>query len=121
MSSQRAGGRARLDSMNAPVPTISDASLAALAFLGDGTRLQVLRVLAEGEITGSELAVRLDLPQSLASHHLRRLHDQGLVHRERRHPRVVYALDPVAWVAFTAPVRELCDLVGAVEELATDH
>jgi DNA-binding transcriptional ArsR family regulator len=94
------------------------AAVAALRFLGDPTRLQVLRALAAGSVYGSDLAERLGLPQGLAAYHLRRLAEAGLVGRERRDHRVYYALDPDAWAAFTAPVRAVCDLLSAVTDAA---
>src|SRR5690348_7956514 len=94
------------------------AAVAALRFLGDPTRLQVLRALAAGPVYGSDLAERLGRPQGLAAYHLRRLAEAGLAQRERRERRVYYALDPDAWAAFTAPVRQVCDLLSAVTEIA---
>src|SRR5690349_15495320 len=68
--------------------TATTAAVAALRFLGDPTRLQVLRELAAGPVYGSDLAERLGLPQGLAAYHLRQLDETGLARRERREHRV---------------------------------
>jgi DNA-binding transcriptional ArsR family regulator len=94
------------------------AAVTTLRFLGDPTRLLVLRTLVVGPVYGSDLAERLGLPQGLTAYHLRRLAEAGLARRERRDHRVYYALDPEAWVDFTEPVRQVCDLLSAVTETA---
>jgi ArsR family transcriptional regulator len=76
----------------------------------------VLRCLAGQEACVFELADELGLPQPLASYHLRRLRQAGLVRSERRAHRVYYAVDPAAWDAFTRPVRGVCALVEGVAE-----
>lgn len=97
----------------------TNAAVAALRFLGDATRLRVVRELAAGPVYGTDLAERLALPQGLAAYHLRRLEAAGLLRRERREHRVYYALDPDAWAAFTAPVRQVCDLLAEVKPAAS--
>ena len=84
----------------------------------DATRLRIVRALADGPVYGTDLAERLGVPQNLATYHLRRLEAAGLLRRERREHRVYYALDPAAWAAFTAPVRQVCDLLAEVTEAA---
>ena len=56
-------------------------ALAALRFraLGDETRLRILEHLAVGERSVTELTERVDIGQSLMSHHLRILREAGLV------------------------------------------
>jgi ArsR family transcriptional regulator len=57
--------------------------------LGDETRLRVLEHLSGGEHSVADLMERLQLGQSLVSHHLRALRQAGLV-RARRDGRWVY-------------------------------
>jgi DNA-binding transcriptional ArsR family regulator len=103
-----------------PDETTTTAAVAALRFLGDATRLRVVRELAAGPVYGTHLAERLGLPQNLAAYHLRQLEAAGLLRREQCDHRVYYVLDPEAWAAFTQPVRAVCDLVAAVTETADD-
>jgi hypothetical protein len=58
---------------------------------------------------------RFGLPQNLDGSRLRRLAAVG-----RWAHRVYYALDPDARAAFTAAVRQVCDVLGEVEAAATD-
>jgi ArsR family transcriptional regulator len=63
--------------------------------LGDESRLRIIRALADGERSVSEILDRAGLPQTLASFHLRILREAGVLTAERRGPFVYYALaDP---------------------------
>ena len=71
------------------------ASLAEMfRLLGDTTRLRILLACAEGggEVAVGEIAKRLNLSQSLVSHHLRLLRAARLARGERRGRNVYYAL-----------------------------
>jgi DNA-binding transcriptional ArsR family regulator len=69
-------------------------AVAALRFraLGDETRLRVLEELVAGEASVSELTERLQVGQSLMSHHLRILRECGLVVDRRTGRWVHYAI-----------------------------
>lgn len=56
-------------------------AIAALRFraLGDETRLRLLEILVDSELTVGDLVDHTGLGQSLVSHHLRTLRDAGLV------------------------------------------
>jgi ArsR family transcriptional regulator len=73
-------------------------AIAALRFraLGDETRLRILEQLVAGEATVSELMERLDVGQSLMSHHLRTLRDAGLVVARRSGRFVRYRISDAA-------------------------
>jgi len=63
--------------------------------LASGTRLRVLRVLAEQRALGvAELSARVGLSQPLMSWHLRHLRVVGLVRTRRNGREVRYSLDP---------------------------
>jgi DNA-binding transcriptional ArsR family regulator len=63
--------------------------------LGDESRLRIIRALTDGERSVSEILERADLPQTLASFHLRILRGSGVLTAERRGPFVYYRLaDP---------------------------
>src|SRR5688572_2252881 len=61
--------------------------------LGDPTRLHLLHALLDDELCVHDLATRLGLEQSAASHQLRVLRDQRLVRRRREGRHIYYALD----------------------------
>lgn len=66
-----------------------------LKALADPARLQVIsliRVAPGGEVCVADLVRELDLTQPTVSHHLRVLHDAGLLTRERRSSWVWYAV-----------------------------
>lgn len=60
--------------------------------LGDENRLRILQALEQGERSVSEVLERTDLPQTLASFHLRILREAGVVRAERRGPFIYYRL-----------------------------
>lgn len=65
-----------------------------LKVLSDPTRLQVMRVLIEAPCHVGTLQQRLDIEQSLLSHHLRILREAGLVRSERDGKAVLYRVTP---------------------------
>jgi ArsR family transcriptional regulator len=67
--------------------------LPALKALADPTRLGLLRLLASGERCVCELHGPLELPQNLASHHLRVLREAGLVSVRRDSRWAYYSLE----------------------------
>ncbi|MEB2313926.1 MAG: metalloregulator ArsR/SmtB family transcription factor [Sorangiineae bacterium] len=60
-----------------------DATLALLALFGDGTRIRLMSLLIDEELTVAELVAITGVPQSRVSTHLGRLKDAGLL-RDRR-------------------------------------
>jgi ArsR family transcriptional regulator len=101
--------------------------------LGDTNRLAVVRRLAMGSATVSELIASTGLSQPLVSWHLRRLRDAGLVTSERNgretvctlrtetiaegHALMLSALgvaNPAAWVAPAAALPNASPLVESV-------
>lgn len=81
-----------------------DAILAAAAAAGEATRLRLLALLAEAELTVSELVTILGQSQPRISRHLKLLAEAGLVERHREG----------SWVFFRAAQS------GPVAELARD-
>ena len=68
---------------------------AAFRVLGDATRLRLISLIAErGETCVCDLTEPLGLSQPTVSHHLKLLHDAGLVERQPRGTWVYYRLVP---------------------------
>lgn len=80
-----------------------------LRALADPTRIRLLQYLAESE-SGTACACHLPdalgITQPTLSHHMRKLHDAGLVERERRGRWVHYTVRPEA----LARVRRFLEL-----------
>jgi len=66
-----------------------------LKCIGEPTRLQILKLLAEGERCVGELACVLNKEQSLISHHLRALKECNIVKDEQEAQKVYYKLTDV--------------------------
>jgi DNA-binding transcriptional ArsR family regulator len=74
-----------VERLTAPPPNVDPAVLdGVFRALGDRTRRDMLRRLAAGERTISELAEPLDMSFAAASKHVRVLERAGLVHRNVR-------------------------------------
>ena len=75
--------------------------------LGDETRLRIIEQLASGERSVSDLMVRLDLGQSLMSHHLRILRESGLVSDRRDGRWIHYSIAEPALAACRLALYEM--------------
>lgn len=60
--------------------------------LGDPTRLSILRLLEDGELSAGEIVAHLGLPQATVSTHLGCLRWCGFVSTRREHRSVIYRL-----------------------------
>lgn len=86
---------------------------ACLKALGDEHRLELLLLLAERPRTVRELTEATGMSQTLASHHLAPLREQGLVTVTPRGRSNVYAL---CCEALAAPVQLLASLAALTPE-----
>src|SRR6266571_8186256 len=76
----------------------AEATAAIFRALGDPARVRIVNVLATagGEVCGCELTDALGLAQPTVSHHLKKLHDAGLLDREQRGKWAYFSLRPGA-------------------------
>ena len=81
--------------------------------LSDVNRLRIVRRLAQGEATVTELIDQVGLSQPLVSWHLGRLRLAGLVETRRAGRETVTRLLPEAWDRFAAYERRVLGLAGA--------
>jgi DNA-binding transcriptional ArsR family regulator len=81
--------------------------------LADVNRLRIVRRLARGAATVTELIDHVGLSQPLVSHHVRRLRDAGLVETERRGREVVIRLRPEAFDEVAADERTVLGIAGS--------
>jgi ArsR family transcriptional regulator len=72
--------------------TIAEDQARFLRCIGEPTRLQILKLLAEGERCVGELASALSKEQSLISHHLRSLKECNIVKERQEAQKVYYKL-----------------------------
>ena len=72
--------------------TVAEDQARFLRCMGEPTRLQILRLLAEGEKCVGELVCVLNREQSLISHHLRALKECNIVKERQEAQKVYYRL-----------------------------
>jgi ArsR family transcriptional regulator, arsenate/arsenite/antimonite-responsive transcriptional repressor len=97
-------------------PTLSaeeaEATAALFRALGDPARVRIVNLLATagGEVCGCDLTEGLGLAQPTVSHHLKKLHEAGLLEREQRGKWAYYSLkrEAVAKLAAVADLKEAC-------------
>ena len=84
--------------LSAPLGEVEAGTLAAaLQVLADPARLRLLSLIAScpgSEACGCDLTTPVGLSQPTVSHHLKVLHEAGLLDRERRGRWVYYRLRP---------------------------
>ncbi len=80
--------------------------------LGDVTRLRILRRLAEGDATMTDLTDHVDLSQPLVSWHIKTLRDAGLVRTRRAGRAVICSLHRDALLGYAERERHLLGLAG---------
>lgn len=75
-----------------------DAGLAALKALAESTRLRIVLLLVERELTVKDLTVILGQSQPRISRHLKLLHEAGVIERYREGSWVYFRLADSPWV-----------------------
>jgi DNA-binding transcriptional ArsR family regulator len=80
--------------------------------LADVNRLRIVRSLAQGEATVTDLIDQVGLSQPLVSWHLGKLRLAGLVETRRAGRETVTRLLPEAWDRFAAYERQVLGLAG---------
>lgn len=78
-----------------------------LKSLANESRLMVMCVLAEGEISVGSLNQRIDLSQSSLSQHLAVLREQGLVKTRRESQTIYYSLSDNAAIGLIQKLHEI--------------
>lgn len=92
--------------------------LTALESLSDPRRLAIIELLADGERCVCDISGALGISDALASHHLKRLREAGLVHAERRGVWLHCRLEPGA---FERLAEEVSSLAGRARAAARDE
>ena len=93
--------------------------------LGDATRRRMLRQLADGERTVSQLAEPFDMSLAAASKHIKMLEGAGLIRREIKGRTHICRLEPGplasadAWLGFYE--KFWTDRLGALDQLLRDE
>ena len=62
--------------------------------LGDANRLEIVKMLSDGEKCGCKLLERFEITQPTLSHHMKILCDAGVVQGRKEGKWVHYSLDP---------------------------
>jgi DNA-binding transcriptional ArsR family regulator len=78
-----------------------------LKSLANESRLMVMCVLAEGEISVGQLNERIDLSQSALSQHLAILREQGLVKTRRESQTIYYSLAETAAINLIETLHDI--------------
>ena len=92
-----------------------------LQALGEGTRLRLLSLLAEGEICVCFFVESLGEPQSKISRHLAYLRNAGLVSARRDGKWVHYALTKPAELGLAGILEAVLESVESLEQTQSDR
>jgi len=80
--------------------------------LGDSNRLQIVRILSDGEKCGCKLLEAFDITQPTLSHHMKILCDCGLVNDRKEGKWHHYSINVEAWKEF----GDFIHLIGKVDK-----
>jgi ArsR family transcriptional regulator len=97
--------------MDTPLPLSVDALIAVLRAAGEGTRLRVLALLDQAELTVKDMTAILAQSQPRISRHLKLLTEAGLIERHPEGAWVFYRLTDAGPAGALA--RDLCRLAHA--------
>jgi DNA-binding transcriptional ArsR family regulator len=86
----------------------------ALEALADPTRLRIVELLADGELSAGEIASTFRTSRPGVSRHLRVLREHGLVSAREQGRRRIYSLDP-------EPLAELDDWLARYRSFWTNR
>lgn len=92
-----------------------------LKLLADSTRVRILSLLAQEELSVAELQEVLDMGQSRISSHLGLLRQGELVHDRREGKKTFYALNAGADAEAVSLLRAACNSVEKTEQIASDR
>jgi ArsR family transcriptional regulator len=98
--------------MNPKTPLPQSFCARRLKVLADPTRLAILEILKEGPKHVGELNTFFGLEQSLLSHHLKVLREQGFVESTRDGKAVLYSLAPGVWSSANQAINLGCCLLS---------
>ena len=100
-----------------PVERLNEEKAAELAeifrIMGDQSRLRIILLCVDGPICVSDIAARLELPQSLVSHHLRLLRATRILRARRQGKQMYYS---VADEHISCVVADMVDHVSETDE-----
>jgi ArsR family transcriptional regulator len=90
-------------------PAEAEALARLLHALADRTRVAIVSAIVhspDGELNARQLQAMVDVSQPTVSHHLRKLLEAGLLHREQRGPYGYFRLAPEAFERLCAIFSE---------------
>jgi ArsR family transcriptional regulator len=83
-----------------------------LKALADETRLQVVEMLADGELCACKIQEKFDFTQPTLSYHMKILTDCGLVNGRREGAWMRYTLNKGAFEAVCLHIRGICERIN---------
>ena len=75
------------------ISTVEDKLCRSLRTMGDNRKFEILKLLAEGQKYGQQLASLLDISTATVSHHMSMLLEAGFVEIKRESNRIYYVLN----------------------------
>jgi len=87
---------------------------------GDQTRLRILNLLHNGEMTGTEIAQTLKVPRGRVARHMRYLYKSWLVTTRRKWRETYYSLRPSDYRLHEAMRRQIIPLLADIDRAADD-
>lgn len=77
--------------------------------LGDSNRLEIVKMLSDGEKCGCKLLEKFDITQPTLSHHMKILVESGLVNDRKEGKWHYYSVNTDTMTEFCKYIRSLCN------------
>jgi len=94
--------------------------LSLIKLLADENRFRIVEILSEGEMNVTDIFSRLGKEQSLISHHLANMREQGILIARHSGKKVFYSLSVPSLVSFLNEANRLASIIskGPNEEIS---
>ena len=83
-----------------------------LKIIAEENRLKILCTLKKGERCACDIAEDIDVPQNLASHHLKALKNNGLIESRKEGLKVIYQINKKAVSKFNSLLNNFLQTYG---------
>jgi ArsR family transcriptional regulator len=74
-------------------------------------RFEILHLLREESLSVGEITEELDIDQTLASHHLKKMHECGIVEKERDGKKIIYSISSDSINDLVDNIQNVCGKV----------
>lgn len=88
-----------------------DSEISFLKCIGGEIRFEILQLLRDRSLSVGKIAKEIEIDQTLASHHLKNMHDCGIVEKERDGKKIIYNISSESINDLVDDLKNVCEEV----------